>query len=579
VGIDSLCAKKVPGDSQLSERLARQLALQRFSTDLTVGLPPFCQFLIDSNWDEFSESVPTPVTREATLLWLNELVEFGANGLQVTRLAREIYESRHDLQSNFPDQSRHHFDFVRWFVALAPREFRLGEELVAPMRRKWEELLQDLPSEGARLRERWRVKATALRASFQGFTLRDAAEDRRCWTPRDYLEKRVQSALSNRPFGLNLVGLLSAPTGLGESSRLLYVSARRCSIPVAVRDITDEDSERDPRVDAREGDCSYHFNLHCYNADTLPSVARKLGEEFFRRCYNIGYWAWELPEFPTQWMDSFQYLQEIWVPSQFCQDAIALKAPIPVVRMPMGIEVGTDNLMTRQELGFPTDEFVFLTVLDAGSVFERKNPLAVMEAFKTAFQNDPKCRLVVKVSHIDQQPHYAEVLREHCAGSNQISIVDRVMRRREVNSLINASDCLVSLHRAEGFGLAIAEAMFLGTPVIVTAYSGNMEFTHPDNSLLVKYRLQKVGKGNPPFHANSSWAEPSFLDAVEQMKKVRKNAELRNRIGAAGQAYVRSFLSPEVVGQRMAERLLAIHWSRFRGKATSAPTENDPDTD
>ena len=155
--------------------------------------------------------------------------------------------------------------------------------------------------------------------------------------------------------------------------------------------------------------------------------------------------------------------------------------------------------MDREHFGLAPDKFLFLTAFDVLSVPERKNPLAVIRAFEKAFGPDSGCQLIVKVNNAHARTEYVEMLRNAC-GNSSIRILDSTLRREEMDALTNCADCIVSLHRSEGFGLLMAEAMFLGKPVIATNYSGNTDFTRPDNSLLVDYRMIPVGVGCAPYN-------------------------------------------------------------------------------
>jgi glycosyltransferase involved in cell wall biosynthesis len=312
----------------------------------------------------------------------------------------------------------------------------------------------------------------------------------------------------------------------------------------------------------------YRFNLFYVNADQTPVVHGALGGSFCAGRYNIGCWAWELEEFPDRWLPFFEFYQEIWTPSAFCQDAISRKSPIPVLRVPYAVEVDVPRSMSRADFGLPSGAFVFLTIFDMLSVFERKNPLAVVEAFVRAFGDSSACHLAVKVNHGHLRPDQVQRLRAAAAGY-PVTILDHAASREEINALMLSCDCLVSLHRSEGFGLTLAEAMCLGKPVIATAYSGNLDFTKSDNAFLVGYRLRPVGKGCEPYDEGLMWAEPSIEEAAAQMKAVYECEDLRQRRAMAGQEFVREFFSPAAVGRHMRNRLEAVR-SRIAVDASPA---------
>ena len=507
----------------------------------------------------------------------------GANGgkprLRLSRLARSLYESRPDLQRAFPDPcGRDAARFLMWFLTYGRREYRLDEALLTPLRQQWQAVLDSLDSAPAsvwyravfhatdaavRLRRsvvQWRSRGRSLSHTFRGRLRRrpPAISDRNGGRPVPALPA---SGLAPVPgsidFGVNLVGYLRSEMGVGESSRYAALAIRKAGIPLRLRSV---DSRRGPyrttdgRAGAEAETFPHSFNLFYVNADQAQIVMDRLGRDFTRDKYNIGFWTWELEDFPDRWRPSFDCYQEIWTPSAFCQEAIARKSPIPVIRIPYAVEVDEPRLLDRSSFGIPVKPFTFLTTFDMLSVFERKNPLAVIEAFVYAFSDSTDCHLVIKINHGDQRPANLARLRSAAAG-RPVTIVNQTMSRGEVNALMVACDCFVSLHRSEGFGLGIAEAMHLGKPVIVTGYSGNLDFTKPDNSFLVGYRLCPVGPGCDPYDPNGRWADPSVAEASAAMKLVHENRELREGRALAGRKFVRENLSPEAVGGLMKERM------------------------
>jgi glycosyltransferase involved in cell wall biosynthesis len=215
----------------------------------------------------------------------------------------------------------------------------------------------------------------------------------------------------------------------------------------------------------------------------------------------------------------------------------------------------------------PEGDFLFLTMFDVLSIVARKNPHGVIRAFRAMYRDFPNSRLVLKINNGDHLPEAVADLRAACEGL-PVCIIDHSMSRTEVNGLVACCDCLVSLHRSEGYGFALAEAMYLGKPVIATAYSGSMDFTTHDNSFLVDYQLRPVGAGSQPYPETSRWAEPDTRSAAEHMRTVQKRQELARTVALKGQAFVRENLSAARVGQRMAERLQQIR-SRSRFRITS----------
>jgi glycosyltransferase involved in cell wall biosynthesis len=197
------------------------------------------------------------------------------------------------------------------------------------------------------------------------------------------------------------------------------------------------------------------------------------------------------------------------------------------------------------------------------SVMERKNPKGLIRAFKLAFNSDEPVRLVLKSSFGDRHPEQMQELRAAARGAN-ITIIDDIFSPDEVLSLMDACDVYVSLHRSEGLGLTMAEAMLMGKPVIATAFSGNMDFMNEDNSLLVSYERVKLGDPIPPYDADLEWAEPSVEHAAQYMRRLFNDQKWAREIGERGRLSAQVNLSLEAAGRRIANRLDEIRELRRR---------------
>jgi glycosyltransferase involved in cell wall biosynthesis len=366
-------------------------------------------------------------------------------------------------------------------------------------------------------------------------------------------------------FGVNVIGYLRAEMGVGESARSSIRSARAVELPISMLNVLPDSPCRneDHSVALDSSELSYFFNLVHINADVTPHAFATSVNGAARGRYNIGFWAWELDQFPDRWASSFGYYQEIWTPSKFCQKAIARNGSIPVLCMPISVDVSIDRRYSRSDFAIPERPFVFITIFDVLSIVDRKNPIGVIDAFIRAFQGKPGFQLILKINNARSRPRELARLRQRAAGY-PITIIDRTLSRQEINGLIAVSDCMVSLHRSEGFGLTLAEAMSLGKPVIATGYSGNLDFTNAENSLLVDYRLTAVGAHNEPYDPNCLWADPDLDQAARHMRDIASNRDLYDRLSREGQSFVRTHLSPAAVGTRIKDRLHAI-WSQKKG--------------
>jgi glycosyltransferase involved in cell wall biosynthesis len=275
--------------------------------------------------------------------------------------------------------------------------------------------------------------------------------------------------------------------------------------------------------------------------------------------YNIGYWVWELSKLPRSWIDLTVSFHEIWTPSTHSMKAISRSTGLRVTWIPHSVRPETSERVTRKTFGLPDDAFVFLTVADFFSLPERKNFLGALKAFEIAFPSqDRDIALFLKTSNMDYRPEFKRAIREAERRNRSIHVLDGYLSRGSLLGLIEVCDVFVSLHRAEGFGLPLAEAMWLGKPVIATGWSGNMDFMTQDNSFPVKYRLAPLGKRIGPYEKHEVWAEPDLDHAAELMRRVASDPELCKRVGSQAAEHVRTHLSPEAVGALIRSRLQQI---------------------
>ena len=370
---------------------------------------------------------------------------------------------------------------------------------------------------------------------------------------REFLLGRKESApRTTRPEssllpGLNIAGYITHDTGVGESARLCQKSCDAAGLPNHLIDVGVRDGLAQQPV--------YRASVFHVNADQLPAVYSEMAALFRASACNIGVWHWELPELPDAWIASADPLDEIWAPSAFVQSAISRKVSIPVVHMPHGIEVTDIEPCSPEELGVPPGRFTFLCMFDFSSVVHRKNPLAAVEAFGRAFAGSPATALLIKTSHADRHPkEYAE-LQNRLRGIPNVYLTDRMLSRARVNGLISACDSVVSLHRSEGFGLILAEAMYLGKPVVATGWSGNMDFMNSGNSCPIAYELVTLDRTHHYYAAGQQWAEPDIDHAAHLMRRVFEDPDFRTQISERGRETIRSQFSPAAAGLRYRKRL------------------------
>jgi glycosyltransferase involved in cell wall biosynthesis len=371
--------------------------------------------------------------------------------------------------------------------------------------------------------------------------------------------------------GINFFGPYEASDSIGRVASLNIDCLKSADIPHDIyrlsrprpREVIEYGTIDDKLISSLK----HRVNLFHFNARRVPLYFSRLGEDSLKGFHNIGFWVHEMQTIPSHWARQMEFFSEIWTPSSICQHAVAQSSNIPVLKFPYPIETKPiSDRMLRIALGDKFTHFNFLSVFDIYSDAERKNPLFVVRAFLSAHAHNPQVRLIIKTRNLSYDKHLAEKLADIAKNHSNISVIDGYWSYSDLSSLYADADAYVSLHRAEGFGLTISDAMSRGIPVVVTGYSGNMDFCNCD-ARLVAYSLREVGHERPRYRREDVWAEPDLYDATAAFTElVSDHRSWVNKAARARKRLAEEF-SLQRVGSLMKKRIELI------GKDFSFPDE------
>ena len=419
------------------------------------------------------------------------------------------------------------------------------------------------------------------------FFLNDAEQDFVRGLPAPWVARLVELEESNatkisvkktkhQRFGVNVIGYVYGQLGIGEDARMASRSLLAAQVPFNMvsmapgAEVSQNDRSMQQYVVERG---EFAINLFCLTAEETGRFYAEQGASQFINRYNIGYWPWELGAWPEAWQMLFDLVDEVWVSSQHTFDALVPVCDKPLYLMPMAVDLGPvtqfkSQRQARAHFGLPAQAKLFCFSFDLNSYIDRKNPQACVEAFLRAFSqdeySDASVGLVIKV-HAPKQPNEAwDNLKALAAIDSRIHIIEQTLDRPDLLALYQTCDCFVSLHRAEGFGRGLAEALQLGLRVICTGYSGNLDFCFEPATELVDYRLVKIGQAQYPHAKGQYWAEPITEHAAQLMQKVfalpKPAPNSMPKVKQTAEGFEE--FSPAVVGKRYKQRLKEIYAKR-----------------
>lgn len=350
--------------------------------------------------------------------------------------------------------------------------------------------------------------------------------------------------------GVNIVGQVTVNTGMGVACRSAIKLIGGLIGASKVTPIQYNASKHLPKIEnipssGYSNDIKKGIDLYLIPSPQIAEFFNHTKHHINFANYKIIWGAWELADIPSYLVQDHTF-DEYWAMSEFIAEAVRRKTNKPVITMPLPVDFSyPEKKYSRAHFNIPENEFIFLYNYCADSTIARKNPLAAVMAFKKAFSKNEKVRLILKTKINQSQKNNIEEhekIKKICENDKRITMLEGVFDTNEIKSLYLACDCYVSLHRSEGFGLTLAEAMGYGIPAIATGYSGNLEFMTNDNSCLVNYELVEVG-GSYHGQLNQFWAEPDISEAAIYMQRIFSDDKFRDSISRRGMYDVHKKLS------------------------------------
>ncbi|MFN2475815.1 MAG: glycosyltransferase family 4 protein [Chthoniobacterales bacterium] len=551
-----------PARAEISEASAAQfvVAVWRSSRWLRWRFP---RALTDGEGGGFARWMKTRGRRRFRLSLLASKKIAGAFRRSPGERIREIYLQDRELQRMFPlglapPGQRH---FLGWLTTFGRSDQQVQDYEVIWFLHAASESVGDGIGLSFRVNRDWQVRfPNALtRAGWQSFCDALLAEYPALHRWRRQLRKPPREPVPDAAAaGVNILSHFCYPSGIQQAAMWTKVALERAGLVTSCRDVpAGIKTTLSPRKDWLGLEV---FPITVITVAPTPYFTTAYERSgWYRRpgVYRIAYWAWELETIPEEWVAMLPLLDEIWTPTEFVAAAMRTRMDVPVHRMLPGVKVPNVEPVSKTDLGIPEDHCVFLFMFDMFSAFERKNPLAVIRAFRQAFRRQEKATLLLKTTASSPNRDDAERLQA-AADDAGILLITQLLSREQAYGYLAMCDCYVSLHRSEGFGLGMAEAMLLGKPVIATGYSGNRDFMHEHNSYLVDFEMAEVQEAGPIYTRGARWAEPSVDHAAKLMRQVFDNQADAKALGARAQAELREKLSLRAAGERMAARLREI---------------------
>lgn len=494
-------------------------------------------------------------------LWLAEAAESPRISLSATAPTYDDAALRGELRRHATDPSSlpdlaDPADVTRWASEVLPagHEQPVARYLagVRAGRADLQEVFRHVPGRDSEGLARWALENGAAEG-FDASLIESAAK---ATLAADSTPRR-QAA--HRPDGVNLVGFLSGEFGLGVSARLMDDALHEAGISTSVFDVSDVLLHRRTASFRNGGRRRHNTSLICVNSSDVPYALDRVAD-VAEGTHKIGMWYWELEELPESQRAGVDLVDEVWVATDFMRDAVQAAAPdLPVhtVTPPLPQRPAGPAPVLPPRFGIAPGQPYFLFTFDYLSSAARKNPLGLVDAFLRAWPSaDPGSPLlVIKTINGDLAPLQSEHLRWVAADHDHIRIVDEYLPDEERHVLVAHCSAFVSLHRAEGLGLTIAEAMAWSKPVIITAYGGPLQFANTTNAFLVPWSPGRIERTEGPYLAGLRWADPDLDVAARLMRQVVESPDLAAALGSRAAQDIREKHSVRAASGRVKDLL------------------------
>lgn len=481
----------------------------------------------------FARSPFTPDGTDEFIAWLGD-VPPDAPGVGINRYWAHVYRQRPDLQRAFPALEGPDGDrYLQWIVAQGALE----------------------------------VESRGLLPTVSAPIEGDGAP------PAPPPSGALPDAVDGEPgWGVNVAGYFESELGVGEAARAIVSGLDAMGVPlVPVHGRWRPPARQGHRYAAfSPADAPFPVNLLCVNADMTEQWLAEAGPDFRDGRYTIGLWWWEVAAWPDRWLGAFDHVDEVWAATDHVHAALSRVASVPVSRITLPIQAPSARLCRREDVGLP-EGFLFFFMFDYRSVAERKNPFDVVTAFVDAFAPGEGATLALKCINAEANPEAHRRLQAAAAHHPDVHIIEGYVAPADKNAMLASADCYVSLHRAEGYGLTLAESLLLGKPVIATGYSGNLDFMSPDGSWLVDAEMVAIGPGHDPYPADGEWAQPDVGQAARYMREIFEDPVGARSRAARGAEAIRRTHSPRAAGATMASRLELLR----RRRSDWLPSQHD----